>query len=440
MVVGAGLAGAACARALARAGVAVVLVEAGPAPAMGASGNPVGILHPFVSRDHNLASQWFAAGMQTSLRWCHELAQQDAMTDLFGTCGVLQLAASEEESADWLGLAQRFGFEKSWLEFWDANQVTDFILGQTTQESRVRFGGLWCSQGTWVRPAVVVARCLADAKAHGAQIIFNHRIESPESLARELDGHFDGVVLSAAQDIHRLAPSATLRLNAVRGAITAFRPPQATPQATHQAAHQSAHQSDHQAEHQSGHQSDHQSVHQSAVPFEGPSAIICLNGYVTPMIDGELIVGATFERLTEASESGSRDVQAAAEENLARLEAISPALAAQCQTEASTSRVSVRSATHDRMPLIGRIADPSAPLSVQLSQLAQMPRDPRVFVLGGLGSRGLATAPLGAEIIAGMITGQPLPVSVALINSVDPARFALRAHQRRNVQKPAVID
>lgn len=411
MVVGAGLAGAACARALARAGVAVVLVEAGPAPAMGASGNPVGILHPFVSRDNNLASQWFAAGMQTSLRWCQELAQQDENQNLFGTCGVLHLAASEEESTQWSGLPQRFGFEKSWLEFWDANQVADFISVHHQKKSPITnemMGGLWCAQGTWVRPAVLVARCLADATAHGAQVIFNHRIESPQALATELDGHFDGAVLCAAQDIHRLAPNAMLRLNAVRGAITAFRPSQADCDA--------------------------------AQPFEGLSAIVCLNGYVTPMIDGEVIVGATFERLTDVSELASRDVQAAAKENLARLEAISPSLAAQCQIQASTSRVSIRSATHDRMPLVGCMTDPSAPLSAQISQLAQMPRDPRVFVLGGLGSRGLATAPLGAEIITAMITDQPLPVSAALINSVDPARFALRAHQRRRVQKPAVID
>jgi len=47
-VIGAGLAGAACARALARAGFRVTVFEAQGAPASGASGNPIAILHPLV--------------------------------------------------------------------------------------------------------------------------------------------------------------------------------------------------------------------------------------------------------------------------------------------------------------------------------------------------------------------------------------------------------
>jgi tRNA 5-methylaminomethyl-2-thiouridine biosynthesis bifunctional protein len=456
MVVGAGLAGAACARALARAGLEVVLVEAGSAPAMGASGNPVGILHPFISKDNNLASQWFAAGMQTSLRWCQELAHDDrsqghnpdqipdhtpghipshipsCTTDpaseenpgLFKSCGVLQLAESEQEALAWSGLPQKFGFDSEWLTYWPADRVAQFLSGQRAIKpaAAASAGGLWCAQGTWVRPAVFVARCLRDAQAHGARLIFNHRIESPQDLEAALATEFDAVVLSAAQDIERLAPQAMLRLNAVRGAITAFTP--------------------------------------SALAVSGLPAIVCLDGYATPLIDGQVMVGATFERLTEEATSLPETRQEDAEENLKRLHKISPMLAQQCRqandvSSASTissnsnsgglsniggvsgvSRVSIRSATHDRMPLVGRIADLSAPLLANISQITQMPRDPRIFVLGGLGSRGLASAPLGAEVIAALITGQTPALPQALLNSVDPVRFALRAHQRRQAVTP----
>jgi tRNA 5-methylaminomethyl-2-thiouridine biosynthesis bifunctional protein len=52
-------------------------------------------------------------------------------------------------------------------------------------------------------------------------------------------------------------------------------------------------------------------------------------------------------------------------------------------------------------------------------------------VLGGLGSRGLSSAPLGAEIISAQLKGDPAPVPERLLAAVDPVRFALRRHQRR---------
>ena len=57
LILGAGLAGAAAARALADAGCRVTVHEAGPAAASGASGLPAGLLAPHVSGDDNVLSQ-----------------------------------------------------------------------------------------------------------------------------------------------------------------------------------------------------------------------------------------------------------------------------------------------------------------------------------------------------------------------------------------------
>ena len=54
-------------------------------PATGASGNPVGIVHPFISKDWNLASQFMQAGVETTLRWVEELGG----TSWAGMTGVL---------------------------------------------------------------------------------------------------------------------------------------------------------------------------------------------------------------------------------------------------------------------------------------------------------------------------------------------------------------
>jgi len=54
-------------------------------------------------------------------------------------------------------------------------------------------------------------------------------------------------------------------------------------------------------------------------------------------------------------------------------------------------------------------------------------------MLTGLGSRGLTTAPLMAELLSSQISGQPLPMANNLLNTLNPNRFLIRQLIRREI-------
>ena len=345
-VIGAGLAGAACARALARAGFRVTVFEAQGVPASGASGNPIAILHPLVSSDHNLASQWVGVGMKTTLRWLSELGEGNSKGSLGQSCGVAQLNR-------------------------DASDLVH-----------------WTADGAWIRPTQFVKACLSEAIACGAQVIFNQEITALETTSERVslglkNQSFDAAVVCTAQSTELLLPQAQLMLNALHGTVTSY------------------------------------SISQS----ESLPCVICADGYATPVIDGQMVVGASYERGDDTHDKSS---------NLDRLRVIYEPLAALCAASPSQDRRSTRSASLDRMPHVGRVLDANQPLKPSISQIHQMPRHPRLWVLGGLGSRGFSSAPLGAEIIVAQMRGVVPPVGPRLLAAVDPVRFALRRHQRRS--------
>jgi len=373
-IIGAGLAGASCARVLARARFQVTLLESEDGPARGASGNPVGILHPLISKDFNLASQWIELGIQTSLRW---LSQLTALAKLKGlgrvgqSCGVLQM-----------------------------NQDCSELVH-------------WTSNGAWIKPARWVAACLLDAEQYGARTYYSARVLRVNREAQVdviLGGgseiytyKFDAVVFCNAASIESLVPNAQLRLNSIRGTISSYR---------------------------------------LDAKYSLPH-IMCAQGYATPVIEGEMAVGASYERLGNLGGPGVVDGAGDSDDrvseeldsrsNLDRLRVISESLAARCAELAPTNRTSIRSATLDRMPHVGRLLDESVVPTPSISRIEQMPRAKRLWVLGGLGSRGLSTAALGAEMILAQMTSGALPVSARLAAAVDPTRFALRRHQRRKI-------
>lgn len=355
-VIGAGLAGAACARALARAGLRVTVLEQAGEPASGASGNPIGILHRLVSKDYNLASQWIDLGLATTLRWIDALtpiARSSGIGVIGTSCGVAQLTAD----------------------------ASDLVL--------------WDPKGAWIKPQRFVQACLADAQQHGACLRVNSGVREISGDATLIfqDGaieQFDAVVVCTAHAMDLLLPNHGLSLNAIRGTVSRYVVPD-----------------------------------RYALP-----CVVCASGYATPIVDGEMVVGASFERLSGANasvDSGERDDMS----NLDRLRIIDSRLADICERLTAVDRTSVRSATLDRMPHVGRVVDPTVPLTASVSQLHHMPRHDRLWVLGGLGSRGLSSAALGAELIAAQMMGKALPVPEHLARAVDPVRFALRRHQRR---------
>ena len=375
-VVGLGLAGACMVRALAKCAgpkVEVVVYEAAAAPATGASGNPLGVVHPLISKDWNLASQFYAAGIEETWRWCEELG----------------------------------GLSDGWASQCGALRMPDSVLEPC---------------GGWLQPLKFVEACLADARERlgdRLSVHFNAPMDARALGALRETSH--AVVLCTAGSALGLW-SDGLCLNRIAGQLSWL----------------------------------------PADPSEGPTQVVCGDGYVAPVVQGRLLVGASFDRLLEsegellkggvssvqreAAEAGfshgdnasdtARDARLAVtaqghEGNRRRLEALLPELATRMldRWPMAQGRTSVRVATRDRLPHVGLLWDGSVELRRSVSRLEQMQRQQGLYVLLGLGARGLSVAPMAADALAQWILNDAPPQG-RFWQAVDPARFVLRAHQR----------
>jgi tRNA 5-methylaminomethyl-2-thiouridine biosynthesis bifunctional protein len=104
-------------------------------------------------------------------------------------------------------------------------------------------------------------------------------------------------------------------------------------------------------------------------------------------------------------------------------------------------RVSFRCSTRDYLPIIGPVADTPAMTTTfaaykrnkyaTIDQAGNYHRN--LFINVGHGSRGLAYTPLAAEILASVISGEPLPIDEQLYRQLHPARFTIRDLVRNKI-------
>ena len=397
IVVGAGLAGAAVARALAERGRRVIVLEAGDGPASGASGNTAGVVKPFVTRDDSPTNVFY--------RYCYDALQARLADPAFAErcdfqrCGVLQLierAYPEREDYEVLDAAA-------------ASRVAGLPLSSPA---------LWFADGGWLSPARLCAALLdhvliecrgctrltelikgrrsdvgtgADTGDPSSIGAWRLNVQSGTGATQVLDA--DQVVLATGDALLQTPYTDCLPIIPARGQISRFT-----------IASQCA---------------------------ENPlRCVVSGRHYALP--DGRHVyAGATFERGVTDREVRGIDHDT----NRHAIHELLPTLPlAAGDVE---GRAGIRATTPDRLPLLGPVpcidGYVRAYTGLQHGQSAAHFPDPPLHrglnVIGGLGSRGVVTAVGCGELLADYLCGdsQPMQQWMPLLH---PARFCIRGLRR----------
>jgi tRNA 5-methylaminomethyl-2-thiouridine biosynthesis bifunctional protein len=384
-IIGAGIAGASCAHALAKRGVECIVFDAARELGAGASGNPAGLVMPRLDRGGALAEFFLAAYLEATATY--------ERLGVFERCGVIERAGGERDAAALADLLD----DPPLPEDWFARRGDDAL--------HVRAG--------LARPVGALEAMLCDAT-----LMLDAEVAAIEAageawIVRAGDGRAllkaDAVVLACGAALKAFGPASFLPLELTRGQIE-WGPCAAAP------AH----------------------------------ALTC-GSYVAPFADGVLF-GATFEKLGAPGapapspalvELGDGDaVEAPALQrraaNIEALTKIAPEIAARIDASALQSRAAMRAATPDRAPVAGLLPDAARWLKLNAAIVkggeghanSAQAAHRGVYVLGGLGARGLTLAPILGERIAAEMFGEPQALSSACLDLLHPARFLHRALKR----------
>ncbi|WP_410498330.1 bifunctional tRNA (5-methylaminomethyl-2-thiouridine)(34)-methyltransferase MnmD/FAD-dependent 5-carboxymethylaminomethyl-2-thiouridine(34) oxidoreductase MnmC [Chitinibacter sp. S2-10] len=382
IVIGAGIAGCSVAASLVQRGWHVRIFEADKAVAQHASGNHVGLSHPTFSKDDNALARLSRAGFALARQQLQGLAAHGVH---FGLAGQFQVAKDEVHEALMRETVNELGFPSELVQFLDVDQAEE-KLG--TRPAR---GGWWFSEALWLNPPSLCKGYLSLAK-YGIDL----QLDTPVASMKESAGYwqlFDAegqslaqtgtLILANATAAIQLIPQANLPLSQTWRAVT---------------------------------QIPAQSVPETLPSCSG-------NAYLTAAFNGWRSLGAAAYQ--------APDVAAVRDANLAALTEILPELKTPATDETHT-RVCARPNSLDRLPLVGALHAPIADQAQRAAvhQLFQMPREPGLYAVLGLGSRGMTWHALAAEIIACQLNQEPLPIERSLLNALDPARFELRTLRR----------
>ncbi len=378
IVIGAGIAGAATARALALQGVPCTVLDAQAQPATQASGNPAGLFHGTVGADDTVHTRWHRAASFAATDWV--CAAQAGASD-----GLLRLNRTHDLTAmQTLIAAQRL--PASYLQALNAAQAS-----QHAGLPLARPAWLF-TQGGWADPRALVQDALATP---GVTWQGNAHVQAIEQAAdgwRVLDdtarviAHAPVLVLANASDALRLAALPLDWVRRVRGQLTWL------------------------------------AAHDAAVMPQLPHLPIASGGYVFALPNGGgLLMGAT----SQPGDTDARLRQADHAHNLDRARHLLGGSVAR-DGAALHGRVGWRAVTRDRLPLVGPTPDPGAPLPMRRDAPRLVARRAGLFLHTALGSRGITTGALGGELLAAQLCGAPWPLEADLADAIDPARFVVR--------------
>ncbi|SFU30115.1 tRNA 5-methylaminomethyl-2-thiouridine biosynthesis bifunctional protein [Polaromonas sp. YR568] len=376
VVIGAGLAGAAVAASLARRGWQVTVLDAGEAPAAGASGLPAGLLAPHVSPDDNVLSRLSRGGIRATLQQAEALLQPGsdwAPTGVLEHCVEHPRKLPDTWHSDWADAAA------DWSRPASAVQLAQCSLPPEAP-------ALWHARSGWIRPAGLVNAWLATPGVQWRGRCAASKLERATGGWRVLDAEgrelatAELVVLAAGYGSRALATSADrgtdLALQAIRGQVT-------------------------WGPHEPG-------LADALPPFPVNGLGSLAPAVPAPGGGTAWLTGASFERDNPQPEIRAGDNR----HNLERLQTLLPQAAGVLLEKFETGQIQawagVRCATPSRLPALGTIGTTEHGL----------------WVCSGMGSRGLTFAALCGELLAARLHAEPLPVEQRLADALKPQTVA----------------
>ncbi|MDP2007790.1 MAG: FAD-dependent 5-carboxymethylaminomethyl-2-thiouridine(34) oxidoreductase MnmC [Rubrivivax sp.] len=398
VVVGAGIAGAAAAQALARLGWSVTVLERHPLPASETSGNAGGLFHGTLNADDGPYARLYRSA---ALLAHTEYTAAIATGTVPGSAnGLLRLAPDAGGLPAMQALLQRLGLPRGYVEALPADAATA-LAGVALAHPAWHFpGGGWVSPAAWVRHALaepgvrfvggVEVRALVRCGA-----AWQLRDASGDVLAQA----HTVVLANATAAAPLLAPlgHAPWPLRHTRGQVTHWAGAQAL-----------------------------------RLPVAGDGYAIPLRG--PGLVEG-LLCGATREAggpeagingaLPEVPELRDADHHHNLQ-RLHRLTGLLPPADASCWQ----GRAGWRLHSDDRLPIAGALPLAAMPPGQRLDQARLLPRENGLFVLTALGARGLTLAPLLARLVAAQASGAPWPLTQDLADAIDPGRWQVRAARK----------
>ncbi|WP_298607513.1 bifunctional tRNA (5-methylaminomethyl-2-thiouridine)(34)-methyltransferase MnmD/FAD-dependent 5-carboxymethylaminomethyl-2-thiouridine(34) oxidoreductase MnmC [uncultured Thiothrix sp.] len=395
-IIGAGVAGCQIAYALALRGWQVQLLEQQREIAQEASGNRAGVLTPKMTAEPDWGERFYRQAFLYAARQLQSLIQEPANKELeWFASGSLQLKHNASETKRCQALEER-GLPSDFIQLLDATEASSLAGIQ------LAMGGSYFPKAGYLYP-----RSLCKALTQHPLIKLQtqtealHLIQTAQetwqvlNAANELIAESAVVVLANGKDVAQFTQSNFLPFLPVRGQTTQAVANVYTSQLQLSLGHE---------------------------------------GYLTPAIAGQHIFGASFERGEALASIKSSDDEL----NYQQLAHYLPEFAANLGTKAS-SHAAIRMTTPDRYPYVGPLPDPDLfrqtyagiQHGAKYKTWPQARYQTGLFISAGYGSRGLTTTPLCSELLAALITGEPLPLELSLYYKLHPARFLLKKLQQQ---------
>ncbi|MCG6166901.1 FAD-dependent 5-carboxymethylaminomethyl-2-thiouridine(34) oxidoreductase MnmC [Leptospira sanjuanensis] len=410
-IIGAGIAGSALAYSLSQRGIRVTLIDPSGI-ANEASGIPSAISHPHLTKIPGAVSSFTLRAFRYALQFLSSFANENE----FKPCGLFHGVTEEmnserfrngitnhrlsEEIVSWISKHQ----DQSNVKKDDPTKIRSAPLTEEIGE------GVFFPKGFWTQPAAIAKKC---AKQPGIEFIQAAVTEvvrstptSPDNSERpswklklqntDREVHSNSIIFCNSHSIGELlAPlfdgKEPFPIKKVRGQLLVLKETKTSSELKH---------------------------------------ILCAEHYFTPSIHGEHVLGSTFDEFDLDRNPRPKDT----EQLLEYLRNKYPSLHWD-QGSVLSERVGFRAQTPDRFPVLGPVFDPRTFATIYKE--IELPRNrskkyprlqpiPGLYVFGGLGSRGILSSFLGAEILASLILGEPAPVESSLLEFLHPARFLYR--------------